>query len=145
MANWHGYIGIENLGLTSTQKQDLIDMLRALGPKTNPMPAKLCHFRIRMDTEAAIFEALFNDSNLSINKFKERLGQIYNVDPQTISHTTGEAQYNGGATAIITFTRGGTNRLKVAIFGGIGCTWQESRLEAVGYLAANHAQWESGE
>jgi hypothetical protein len=140
---WRGYFGIENLGLTAGQRATLVAELRALGPSsaTENRPNHLNHWRTRLDNDAAIFEASFNVTNLSINKFKQRLGTIFGVDPATIDHAIQNFSFDGGTTPVVTFARTGTDRLRVALFGDIGATWEGSRLEAVGYLAANAAAW----
>lgn len=50
-----------------------------------------------------------------------------------------------GATPIVTFSRGGTDYLRFALFGGQGAAWMESGDECRGYLAANQDEWESEE
>ena len=79
-------MGIENLNLNASQKGTLIEALRRLGPSSDPQPARLCHWRTRLDGDAAIFEALFNEDNLTINKFKQRLGNIFSIGPSEINH-----------------------------------------------------------
>ena len=67
-----------------------IDELKALGPASDPQPARLNHWCTRLDGEAAIFEALFNEDNLTIARFKQRLGNIFGVGPGTIDHSTNQ-------------------------------------------------------
>jgi len=145
MANWHGYLGIENLNLNDNQRQTLITELKALGPDSDPQPARLCHWRTRLDGQAAIFEALFNENNLTIAKFKNRLGTIFGIDPATIDHATVTWHFAGGDTPVVTFSRGGTNYLRFALFGGTGATWMQSGNECRGYLAANRDDWEESD
>ena len=145
MADFRGYFGIENINLNAEQKATLVQELRELGPSTNPQPAYLCHWRTRLDNEAAIYESLFDENNLTIAKFKQRLGAIFNVDPATIDHTTAQRDYAGYGTPVVTFSRGDTDYLRMALFGGTGATWEESRREVLGYLYANISEWESGE
>jgi hypothetical protein len=139
---WHGYIGIENLNLNASQRQVLINELKALGPGSDPQPARLCHWRTRLDGEAAIFEALFNEDNLTVAKFKDRLGTIFSVDPVTIDHSTTIFHFADGDTPIVVFSRSGTDYLRFALFGGSGATWMESGHECRGYLATNRNEWE---
>jgi len=84
---WHGYFGVEDLNLSTAQRQVLIGELRSLGPASDPQPARLCHWRTRLDGQAAIFEALFNENNLTVERFKQRLGSIFSVDPEDIEHS----------------------------------------------------------
>lgn len=142
MATWHGYLGIENLALNATQRETLIDALKALGPTSDPQPARLCHWRTRLDSEAAIFEALFNESSLTVAAFKARLAAIFSIDPATIDHAIQSVSFAGGTTPIATFSRSGTNYLRFALFGGAGASWTESGDECRGYLAANRDEWD---
>ena len=142
MATWHGYIGVENLNLDASQRATLVDELKALGPASHPQPARLCHWRTRLDGEAAIFEALFNDDNLTVAKFKQRLGTIFDVDSETIDHTITTYHFAGGDTPAVVFSRSGTDYLRFALFGGAGAEWMESGDECRGYLKLNQTEWE---
>lgn len=141
---WHGYFGIENLNLNAAQRATLVAALRALGPASDPQPARLCHWRTRNDGQAAIFEALFNENVLTIAVWKQRLGAIFGVDPSTIDHALVILHFGGGNTPVVTFSRTGTDYLRVALFGGVGAAWGDSGDEARAYLAANAAEWEEG-
>ena len=145
MANWHGYIAIENLNLNAAQRVTLIAEIQALGPASDPQPARLNHWRTRLDGEAAIFEALFNEGNLTINRFKQRLGSIFGIAWNTIDHSVQNITFDTRTTPIVTFSRGGTNYLRVAAFAGTGATWAQSLLECAAYLAANAAEWETAD
>jgi hypothetical protein len=145
---WHGYFAIENLNLNASQRQTLVQALRALGPAADDQPAHLCHWRTRLDNEAAIFEALFNEDNVTVQAFKNRLGAIFGVDPGSIDHATQRVTFAARQTAVVTFSRSGTDYVRVAFFGyggGSWPTWEQSRVECVAYLAANAAEWESEE
>lgn len=142
MSNWHGYFAIEDLNLTADQRQTLIDELRTIGPPGDRQPAKLNHWRTRLDNLAAIFEALFNTDNLSVDSVKARLGRIFNVDPATIGHTTTSQSFSPGrSTPIVTFSHGGENKIRMALFAGINARWRDSRAEVLGFLEANDADW----
>ena len=137
MSKWHGYIGIENVGLSATQRATLIAELRTLGPASDPQPARLNHWRTRLDNEAAIFEALFNEGALTVARFKQRLATIFGVDPTTISDATQATQFG----PLMTFSKGGTDYLRFLLFGGKGAAWMESGDGARAYLAANAGEW----
>ena len=141
MATRHFYMGIENINLNIIQRQTLIEELKALGPASNPQPARLCHWRTRLDGEAAIFEALFDEDNLTIAKFKQRLGAIFSVDPSTISHSTIQKDYAGFGTPVVTFAYGGTDYLRFALFGNSDASWMQSGDECRGYLKFNQDEW----
>lgn len=143
MATWHGYFAVENINLNTTQRQTLIAELRALGPASDPQPARLNHWRTRTDNEAAIFEALFNENALTIQTFKDRLGVIFGVDPSTIGHTVNQVTFDTLPTPVVVFSRSGTNYLRFAAFGGVGATWPDSGDECRAYIKANQGEWES--
>jgi hypothetical protein len=145
MATWHGYIGIENLNLSATQRQILIDALKALGPGSDPQPARLCHWRTRLDNEAAIFEANFNEDNLTVAVFKDRLGAILGVDPAAVDHSTGSQTFDTLPTPIVVFSRTGTDYVRFALFGGQSAEWMQSGDECRAYLKLNQAEWEPTE
>ena len=140
---WHGYFAIEDLNLTDAQRDTLVDVLKALGPDSHPSPACLNHWRTRLDGDAAIFEALFREDMLTVDAFKQRLGAIFGVDPATIDHTLTIFHFGDGDTPVAVFSRSGVNYLRMALFGGVNATWQESGDECRAYLAANLAEWEA--
>jgi len=146
MTTRHVYLGIENLNLNDAQRQTLVEALRALGPSSDPQPARLCHWRTRLDNDAAIFEALFDEDNISVQAFKDRLGAIFSVDPATIDHSTNNTTWDTRASSVVTFSRNSTDYLRVVMFGYAGAdwpTWVQSGDECRAYLAANLAEWES--
>jgi hypothetical protein len=146
MTRRHIYFGIENLNLSAEQRGALVEVLRALGPAHSGQPCRLCHWRTRLDNEAAIYEALFDEDTITVQAFKSRLGNIFDVSPSTIDHSTNQVTLDSRQTAVVTFSRNETDYLRVAFFGYAGDedwpTWEESRVEAVAYLAANEEEWE---
>jgi len=145
MASWHGYFAVEDVNLTDNQRDTLIAVLKSLGPETHPQPACLNHWRTRLDGDAAIFEALFNEDILTVDAFKDRLANIFDIEPETIDHDLIVYHFGDGNTPVAVFSRNGTNYLRMALFGGPSATWMESGDECRAYLAANAEEWESGE
>jgi len=139
---WHGYLAIENLALSAAQRGLLVDALRALGPKSDPQPAHLCHWRTRLDNDAAIFEALFDEDTLTVEAFKRRLAEIFGVSWVTIGSALSSVTFAERATPIVVFSRSGMDYLRMALFGGTDATWEQSRIECLAYLAANLEAWE---
>jgi hypothetical protein len=139
---WHGYFAIEGLNLNAGQRQVLIDALRSLGPAMADQPAYLCHWRARLDDRAVLFEAQFDENNLTVDTFRTRLGAIFGVDPSSIDYSLQSTTFSSLPTPVATFSRGGTDYLRMALFGGPGATWGESGDECRAYLAANRAAWE---
>ena len=142
MSTWHGYFAIEDLNLNDTQRQTLIAALRALGLSSHPMPACLTHWRTRLDNQAAIFEALFNTDHLTVDAFKTRLALIFDVDPATIDYSFAVHTFETLPTPVATFSRTGTDYLRMALFGGLTATWLQSGTETRAYLALYAGQWE---
>lgn len=145
MTNWHGYLGIENLGLNAAQRGLLVDALKALGPENDPQPANLCHWRTRLDNAAAIFETLFDENHLTVEAFKRRLGTIFGVAWTTIGSALSWITFAERETPVVVFSRSGVDYLRMALFGGTGATWEQSRIEVLAYLAAHMEEWELGE
>jgi hypothetical protein len=144
MALWHGYFGMENLSLNVSRKAALVAALKALGPGEDAQPARLNHWRVRLDGEAVIFEALFNTDHLTVAAFKNRLGVIFGVDPEDIEHTV----YQADVGAVVAFSYGGTAYLRVVFFGYDGANWPDwetSREAAQAYIAAYLGYWEESE
>lgn len=141
MANVHVYFGIENLNLTNTQRNQLVAAIQALGANNNSVqPAERCHWRIRLDNDAAIFEALFDEDTITINSIKQFLANIFNVSAGTISHATQQTAYG----LLATFTRNATDYIRMISFGYNGgwSTWQESNAKVRDYLSDNALAWD---
>jgi hypothetical protein len=143
--NRHVYFGIANLALNDTQRAALVAVLNDLGPLNNPQPCENNHRRVRLDGDAAIYEALWNEDTITVQTFKDRLGDIFSIDPATITHAVNLVTFSARETAVVTFSRNGTDYLRVVFFGYAGNgnwpTWDESRVEVLRYLANNAAAW----
>ena len=142
---WHGYFAIEDINLNDTQRDTLLEVLKKLGPETHPSPACLNHWRTRLDNDAAIFEALFNEDLLSIDAMKDRLAAIFDISPATIDDDLTIFHFGDGNTPVVVFSRNGTDYIRMALFGGVGATWEESGDECRAYLALFADQWEPQE
>ena len=143
---WHGYFGIENLGLDEAQRAVIVEELRSLGPEWDRQPARLNHWRTRLDGQAAIFEALWEKDTISVEAFKKRLAALFGISWVTIGSSVLLVNWAGRDSAVVTFSRSGVDYLRVVFFGYAGGedwpTWMESGDEARGYLAANAGEWE---
>lgn len=142
MPNVHCYFAVENLNLNASQRQTMAAGLRQLGPKSHRQPACLCHWRKRLDSEACIFEALFDEDDLTIVAFKGHLANLFSVDPKDIGHALAQESFAGGTTPIVTFSYNATDYLRMLLFGGTDTAWMESGDECRGYLKANISEWE---
>lgn len=142
----HVYFGAINLALNPTQRDTFFAALEDLHyPKKQKQPARRNHWRTRLDGEAVIFEALFLSDELTIPAFKQRLADIFSVDPATISHSTVNQNWGGETTPVVTFTRNGTDYVKVAVFAGVDASWGASGRGTRGYITVNQAEWEPDE
>lgn len=141
MANAHVYLGIENLALSSGQRGTLVTGLEALGQSNQDrQPAKQNHWATRNDNDAVIFEALFNEDNISIAGIKTRLANLFGVDVSLISHGTQQSAYG----LVVTYTYLATDYLRIIAFGHDGSwpAWSVSGDAARAYKTANAAEWE---
>lgn len=141
MTIWHGYFAIEDLALPSQARSNLITALRELGPDSDPSPARLMQFRASLDGSKAIFEAAFNEDNLTITRFKEFISDALGGTPAPgqINHTTNTIAYG---TVLVLSGSGGTEYLRVLLFGGLGSEWETSRELTRTYLSNNILEWE---
>ena len=144
MSENHCYFGIENLALNISQRAQLVTFLKTLGPATHPKPCMLNHWRVRLDDDAAIFEALFDETAITVQALKNRLGTIFGINPTLITNTNTTQHFGGHDTLIITFTYNAVNYLRVVLFGYSGGwpIYEDSHLEVLGYLQINQAAWE---
>ena len=135
----HQYIGIEILSMTTGQRQTLIDAIRALLPERDEQPAWRVHHRMRLDNQAAIIEARWQDVDVTNGKCIQYLANAFGVAPATVTSAATTNAYG----RILTLTYNAVQRVRFLIFGGVGATCEQSRQAVLAYLAANIAQWET--
>lgn len=142
MALVYQYIGIENLGLNDAQRDTLVAAIRTFGRNEGGEPRyRMQPHPVRMDRQAGIFEATFDDSMLTIAAWKTRLAAIFGVNVSTITHTVNTPNFGQHVAVVVTFSRLGTDYLRVCLFGGVNATWEQSRLDVLDYLAESGAAW----
>lgn len=139
MANWHGYLGIEDLALTTEQRAAILAAFGALGPGASENPAHLLHRRVAIGGDKAIYEALFNEDNLTIANVKQFLANAVGIDPQIIDHTLTQPAYG----PMVTYTVASVDRMRFLFFGGLTADWEESRVACGAYMSAYLSQWET--
>jgi len=139
--SWSGYFGIENIALTAPQKATLVAALQALGPSDDPQPAELIHSRTRLDNDAVIFRARFQDGALTVANLRQFLAATFGVPVAHVSAATTQQTFAVRPSPIVTLSYQATPRLRVALFGGTTATTAESNSEVLAYLAANAAAW----
>lgn len=145
MAEWRGYFAIEDLNLNASQRQTLANAIRQHGDNQSPFPNRRNHWRISLDETKIIFEAAFNDEDLTVNSFKQKLANIFSVAVGAINNSNSNQTFRTLPTPVVTFSHNSTNYLRMALFGGLTATWEQSRQEALAYLATNKAEWETFE
>ena len=135
----HQYLGIEVLSMTAGQRQTLIDALRALVPERDEQPAWRVHLRIRLDSQAAITEARWQDAHVTDASIRRYLAQAFGVAEGTVTSAVTTNAYG----RVLTLTHSAVQRVRFLMFGGVGATWEQSRQAVLAYLTANLTQWET--
>jgi hypothetical protein len=132
------YFYIESLALTAPQVNTLVTQLKALGQANNHItPRFRNHWRIRPDNQAAIFEGIFDDQDLTAIRVRNRLAAIFSVSQASITYATNQTAYG----PLVTFTYSSVARLRVGVFAGPTATYKESQSAVTAYLKDNSAAW----
>lgn len=139
MAAWHGYIGIEDVALTAPQRAVIVQALKGLHGMNGTNPAHLNHWRISLDGSKAIFEARFNEDNLTIANVKQFVANAVGVSVALIAHEV--TQTSRGP--VVTFSAGGVDRMRFLAFAGIGEPYADSHEQVLIYLYNNIEEWET--
>jgi hypothetical protein len=132
------YFYIESLALTGPQVETLVTQLKALGQaNAHLIPRYRNHWRIRPDNLAAIFEGVFDDTDLTAVKVRNRLAAIFSVSQASVTYATTQTDYG----PVITFTYNSSARLRLGVFGGPAATYAQSQAAVIHFLADNVASW----
>lgn len=91
-----------------------------------------------MDNKAVIFEGKFNDSDWTVDNIKNKLANIFGVNPATIKDSAQSTQYG----PMVMYSRSG-EKLRLISFGGLLASWSESHDKVILFLRNNAAEWES--
>jgi len=142
MTNWHGYFVAERVNIGAGNWAQLQAFFAGMGTSGTSFPAYNNHKRVRLDGDAVIYESRFDSAEVSGAAFRQALADEFGVDVNDIGQTITADDYAGYGTTVWTYDYGGLDRFVVRRFGA-GGTWEESRQECVGYLAANSAEWET--
>lgn len=137
MEYWTGYFAVEDLALSDSQRKILWQFLQLLGNNTSPYPNLVNHWKVRPDNRAVIFESMFKKDNITVDNIKSYLATIFDIDPGNIDHVVRDV----GGNTVAVFSYGGTNYIRMAIFGSLSATWEESRLAVLSYITANSEDW----
>lgn len=135
---WIGYFYIEDLGLTLSQRQTIVDVLKAWGLRNDSIyPNLRNHWAIRPDGMAVIYEGSLDADKLTVLWFREKLADIFSVLVSKITATTVSTIYG----PVATFKYLTVNKLRMGIFGGVSATWEESHEAALLYLSDYKDLW----
>lgn len=115
--------------LTAKEKRGLAKLFDEHEPKT--IPALINHWRVRPDGEAIILEGMLN---VSVDIIKKFLGDTFGIDWTTINHSVSSVTFVALKTPVVTYSRGGTNYIRFALFGGQDASLEEARIEVREYI-----------
>lgn len=135
------YFAIENIALTGPQKTTLIAALNALGPSSDPQPAELLHSRVRLDNDAVIYRARFQDNDLTTVNLRQFLANVFSIALASVTAATTSTTFLTLSSPIVTMTVSASQRMRFVLFGGLAATTAQSNAEVVAYLKANAAAW----
>ena len=137
------YWYVERLNLTNAQRDTLVDGLKALAPNVaRPQPADRNHWRVRMDGNAAIFEAEWDDTTITAVSVRNRLAALFGVSQASVTHTTSAPTILARPSEVATYRYNSQDRVRFGVFGGRDSDWGSSQAEAREYLLQNAAAWE---
>lgn len=147
MATIHVYIAFQDLNLTAQQRGRVWNAIQAFYESVQ-VPTDQPHeifwpMRRSIDNRFAIGEALFDDTRLSVDTFKQFLADEFGIDPSTIVDTRNDTTISQRVSPFWTFSRLGTNYFRAGVFGGLGATRAQSLIEVLAYVDANRANWDN--
>jgi len=143
MALQHQYFVVERQNIGASNWETLVGLFEAMGTSNSPFPAFNNHWRTRLDGSAVIYESNFDSSEVSIPAFTQLLADEFAVDASAIINTAGSTKYSpSGSTRTWQFDYNAINRFEIQRFGGGGASWEQSRIETLGYLSSNSIAWE---
>jgi len=135
------YLGAENIALTVAQKDAFRATLSQIGPPTHPSTAELMHWRGRLDGNATIMRAQFQDADITTAGLKQLLATALGVSVATITATTSSQTFGTVPSTIVLMSIGGVNQMRFILFAGGRAPIQVSNNEVLAYLKINGAAW----
>ena len=117
-----------------------LDNIKQLGRGANFQPQYTEIYRIRQDGQAAIFRALFTDSNLDPLACVSWLEGALSVSPLTLAGDT-EEYLHGANSYLVTVSGGKVALVKIIILGGLSVDPVASLIECIGYIQQSEAVW----
>jgi hypothetical protein len=119
---WHGYVLVSGIppGWTNEQRLAAFAALHGLGAQDDPQPAKNNHYRISLDQTEIIYEAEFDEAEITFDNICQVIADILSLPVAAIK-------------AVV----------EVGWFGDIGSAWETSRAAARNYIIENNENWDS--
>ncbi len=135
------YLGAENIAMTAAQKNAFRETLRVIGPATHSQPSELMHWRPRMDGDATLMRASFQDGDMTAAGLRQLLAVALGVPAPQITSANSSVTYKTTPSLIVTMSNSGVPQMRFILFAGGRAPIQQSNDEAVAYLIANAAAW----
>lgn len=138
----HHYLLVQNDNLNASLFAELLQVFKTWIRQASTRPAYLYHKRTRDDEGAVIGEAYFE--GLTLNKFKQALADAFDLASEDIEHEVSSVTYAVLPSTQWRFKRviDSQWRFSVILFGSMGASWMESRIEVEAFLLANYENWQ---
>ena len=141
-ANWVKYAklvnGIIGVGNDSWMRMSIRGNLDTFNAGTEEAPIWY--------SEQYIVSARFNRDIIDPDTIKGWLASEFDVNPATITYDLGTITVSQRLTAYADYSHNGNPQLRIAFFGlenaNTTCTYKESNIEALAWVAAHKALWE---
>jgi len=129
--------------LTTAQTAGLLDKYSTITVADDPPhnPCNAMHWRTRLDGQAALYEAFFNEAAVNPNGNRGRLVSAAGMTPNKINTATNDGAY--GPEQHFTHKDTDAALMDVIILGGDSTNWEESRQATLSYLADNSVEWDN--
>lgn len=161
MDQWTGYFVIQRIvaNLNEANWSILIDEINQLqGVNEFNQPYEKTHRRGNEDrfsigtgeilawySNIYIYSATFPANAVDFEKFKNRLADLFEVNPNAVSYTTQQITYRNRPSVVATYKYGANNRIRVALLGCASdselCMRDASNEEVLQVLDDDKAGW----
>jgi len=135
------YLGAENIALNQAQRDAFRERLRIIGPAEHPQPSELMHWRTRLDGEAVIMRAQFQDADMTMAGLRRLLADTLGIPVAQVTSATAAVTYRTIPSAIVTMTVAGIDQMRFIQFAGSRSTVDQSNIEVLAYLQLNAVAW----
>jgi hypothetical protein len=135
------YLGAENISLTQPQKDAFRATMSAIGPVGNTSTAEQMHWRSRLDGDAVIMRALFQDSDVTGAGLRSLLATALGIPAAQVASATTTFKYKDIPSVLLTMSVAGVDKMRFIRFAGMSATVTQANVEALAYLKLNAAAW----